>query len=359
VNVLLLTFSLLAHGSTDAELSRTAGTEAGHRISDACSRPGAPLYEVDHFGTLPEWFSPSDFDAALREQLPPQAKQGEGLFDTTTRAEQDTLMRTHSGVWLVELFPSRARLDVSFSGRCAQDAMPVAFVGSYEPQDAPAVAVAAPAAEVPTGDLAAMAAAAKAAEAQRLEAVQMEADARAAEALRVAQILTESTERVQAEASRDFADIEELINQPAALYAPILQTYLDRYDGASVSAGGQVHPVQIDELRPVRKSLRRIENGNLRTRGQRQRLKLGLSGLAIASVGAAGLGAAVQQRSLVVQEATAANYTRAELEQAVRRTNLRLYAGYTVLGAGVLVGGVGPLFVQTGATPSLQVSTRW
>ena len=358
MTALLLILSLVAYGSTDPALSRTAGSEAGRRIADACARPGAPMYEVDHFGKLPAWFSTVDFDAALREQLPPQSKVGDGLFDATTRAEQDVLMRTHSGVWLVELFPSQSRLDVSFSGRCADAAVPVSFVGSYEARDEPVVVVA-PVPVASGGDLAAMAAAAKAEESRRLEALQREADAQAAEALRLAQVVADGKARVQLEATSDYAEIKELIDQPAALYAPILQTYLDKYDGASVSAGGVVHPVPVEEVRTVHRALRRIENGNLRTRAQRQRRKLGLSGLAIAGVGAAGLGHAYQQRSIVVQRATDLYYTREELEQAVWRTNARIYAGYGLLGTGVLVGGIGPLLVQTGATPSLQFSTRW
>ena len=344
--------------AADPELSRTAGTDAGIFVTENCPRKGAPLYEVDRFGTMPDWFSVTHFETALREQLPDQSATRDGLFDMTSRAEQDRLMGKHSGIWLLELFPSQARIDVSLSGRCADKAVPVTIVGSYEPRAAPAL-IAAPTARAPEGDIAAMAAQARADELRRLAVLKQQGEIETAEASRAAQVLLESTLRIQKEATADFSDLEDLIDEPAALFVPPLQAYLDKYSGANVSVGDQTHSVDIAELQAVQRAVRRIQNGNLRTKGQRQRTTLQLSGLGLTGLGAAGLAYAYHQRGVVVQNAEANTYTRDELVAAVRRTNTRIYSSYGFVGAGLVLGGAVPLFIPTGSVPRIGLSTRW
>ena len=357
-SIMLLTAMHSTASAGDETLSRTAGTETGVQLADACARSGAPVFEIDRFGNLPDWFSSVHFEAALREQLPSDTTTLDGLFDTKTRAEQDELMKTHSGVWLVELFPAQDRLDVSFSGRCAEKAVPVTFVGSYEPMEQPEEVWAASVAT--TGnELADMAARARAEEEARQAALKREAEARALELERNARIVAEGSARIQTEATGDYESIKDLIDKPAALYAPTLQTFIDKYDGATVSAGEFSETVRIPEVRTVQRAVNRIERGNLRTTGQRQRRKWQASGFTLSALGAAGLVYGYQQRQIVLTQASNAEYSNSELQAAVERTNLRLLAGYSVLGSGLVMGGAVPLFIPKGTAPRVGISARW
>jgi hypothetical protein len=107
---------------TDPGASRLLGERVGVAVKPSCARARPLLVGVRVYGRMPDWFSRSDFDAAMTGALFPGSRVGPEVLDMVdgvdAAASRSRLSTQYTGIVLVELNPSMERIDVSFSGYC-------------------------------------------------------------------------------------------------------------------------------------------------------------------------------------------------------------------------------------------------
>ena len=138
----------------------------------------------------------------------------------------------------------------------------------------------------------------------------------------------------------------------------IRDRFIEQYGRVTISIDDMTERVEVPEVERARKALARLNSGKMRTRAERRRITAISSGILLTGTGGGVLVSGTMMRASYTSEAEAGRLSEAELTSGAERINLLMGTGYSLVGAGVVIGiGVPVLF--TAQPGGVLITGRW